>query len=45
MSAPQIAFGTAQGRWLLVVTVLGSALGFLDATIVNVALPSVGERT
>ena len=30
------------GRWLLVATVLGSALAGIDATVVNVALPSLG---
>ncbi|MBA2261919.1 MAG: MFS transporter, partial [Solirubrobacterales bacterium] len=38
-----VAWGTARGRWVLGVTVLGSALGFLDATVVNVALPAIGE--
>ncbi len=31
------------GRWLLVATVLGSALAGIDATVVNVALPSLGD--
>jgi EmrB/QacA subfamily drug resistance transporter len=39
-----VRFGTAQGRWVLAITVLGSALGFLDATVVNVALPSIGRE-
>jgi EmrB/QacA subfamily drug resistance transporter len=38
-----LAFGTAQARWVLVATVLGSGLAFIDATVVNVALPSIGE--
>ena len=42
-SAEAVAWGTARGRWVLGVTVLGSALGFLDATVVNVALPAIGE--
>jgi len=36
--------GTGPGRWVLAVTVLGSALGFLDATVVNVALPQIGRE-
>ncbi len=39
-----VRFGTAPGRWVLAITVLGSALGFLDATVVNVALPSIGRE-
>src|SRR5258705_6096606 len=31
------------GRWVLLVTVLGSGLVVLDATVVNVALPSIGQ--
>ncbi len=43
MNEEAVAWGTAGGRWVLGVTVLGSALGFLDATVVNVALPAIGE--
>lgn len=39
-----VHFGTTPGRWVLFVTVLGSALGFLDATVVNVALPANGRE-
>ena len=31
------------GRWVLLVTVLGSGLVVLDATVVNVALPAIGQ--
>ena len=31
------------GRWVLLVTVLGSGLVVLDATAVNVALPAIGQ--
>lgn len=37
-----VRMGTAAGRWVLVATVLGSSLAFLDATVVNVALPAIG---
>ena len=40
---PQVHFASAQGRWVLAVTVLGSGLAQLDATVVNVALPSIGR--
>ncbi|WP_213450597.1 MFS transporter [Rhizomonospora bruguierae] len=34
----------AAGRWVLLATVLGSALAFVDATVVTVALPAIGRR-
>jgi MFS family permease len=34
---------SAPGRWLLAVAVLGSGIAFLDATVVNVALPEIGR--
>ncbi len=40
--AGDVAFSSTAGRWVLFVTILGSALGFLDATVVNVALPAIG---
>jgi EmrB/QacA subfamily drug resistance transporter len=38
-----IAFQSAAGRWLVAVTVAGSGMAFLDSTVVNVALPKIGE--
>lgn len=35
-------WGTAQARWVLLATVTGSGLAFLDASTVNVALPAMG---
>ncbi len=32
-----------QGRWVLAATVLGSSMAMLDATVVNVALPTIGK--
>ena len=32
-----------QGRWVLAATVLGSGMAFLDGTVVNVALPTIGD--
>ncbi|MEU2390535.1 MFS transporter [Streptomyces sp. NPDC007369] len=40
---PGVALGTARGRWIVLVTVLGSTMALLDATVVNVALPSIGR--
>src|SRR5919106_1451738 len=38
-----LAFSSAQGRWVLAATVLGSGIAFLDSTVVNVALPHIGD--
>jgi EmrB/QacA subfamily drug resistance transporter len=35
---------SAQGRGLLLATVLGSGVAFLDTTVVNVALPTLGRE-
>ena len=35
--------GTPAARWVLLATVLGSGVAFLDGTVVNVALPSIAE--
>ncbi|WP_077040122.1 MFS transporter [Rhodococcus sp. MTM3W5.2] len=34
---------STKGRWVVLATVLGSALAMLDATVVNIALPRIGE--
>jgi EmrB/QacA subfamily drug resistance transporter len=36
-----LRFGTPQARWVLIATVLGSGIAFLDGTVVNVALPAI----
>lgn len=41
MSSPQVRFGTPAGRWVIAAAVLGSAIAFLDSTVVNVALPAI----
>ena len=38
-----IRYRSAAGRWVLLATVLGSSLAFIDATVVNIALPQIGE--
>jgi EmrB/QacA subfamily drug resistance transporter len=38
-----IRWGSAEGRWVLAATVLGSGIVFLDGTVVNVALPAIGR--
>jgi EmrB/QacA subfamily drug resistance transporter len=41
--AASLSFDSAQGRWVLLATVTGSGMAFLDSTVVNVALPHIGE--
>jgi EmrB/QacA subfamily drug resistance transporter len=41
--APAVRLSTTAGRWVLLATVLGSSMAFLDATVVNVALPTIGR--
>ncbi|GAA5156404.1 MFS transporter [Nocardioides marinquilinus] len=36
-----LVLGSPAGRWVLVATILGSAIAGIDATVVNVALPAV----
>jgi EmrB/QacA subfamily drug resistance transporter len=39
----RVRYGEAAGRWVLLACVLGSAMPFIDATVVNIALPRIGE--
>lgn len=41
---PEIAYASRTGRWVLVTTILGSGLASLDASVVGVALPSIGRE-
>jgi EmrB/QacA subfamily drug resistance transporter len=41
--APVLSYSSAPGRWVLAITVLGSGLASLDATVVNIALPTIGR--
>ncbi len=38
-----LAYHEPAARWVLVATVLGTGMAFLDATVVNVALPAIGS--
>ena len=38
-----IRYRSAAGRWVLLATVLGSGLAFIDSTVVNIALPVIGR--
>jgi EmrB/QacA subfamily drug resistance transporter len=41
--ATELAYGERRAWWVLVATVLGSSLTFVDATVVNIALPVIGK--
>jgi EmrB/QacA subfamily drug resistance transporter len=42
--APALTYSSAPGRWVLAITVLGSGIAALDATVVNIALPTIGRE-
>ena len=37
-----LQYGQAAGRWVLLATVLGSGMAFIDGTVVNIAVPHIG---
>jgi len=39
-----VRYASPAGRWVLLATVLGSGIAFLDGTVVNVALPRIGQE-
>jgi EmrB/QacA subfamily drug resistance transporter len=39
----ELRYASAQGRWVLLATVLGSAMASIDATVVGIALPAIGK--
>ncbi|MGW6685209.1 MFS transporter [Streptomyces sp. NPDC054961] len=41
--SPGVRLGTPRGRWIVLTTVLGSGMALLDSTVVNVALPRIGQ--
>lgn len=41
---PGLLFSSVRGRWVVAVTVLGSGIAALDATVVNIALPTIGRE-
>jgi EmrB/QacA subfamily drug resistance transporter len=38
-----LRYGEPAGRWVLLATVLGSGMAFIDGTVVNIALPRIGR--
>jgi len=39
----ELSYASARGRWVLLATVLGSAMASIDATVVGIALPAIGK--
>jgi len=39
-----VRYGTPAARWVLVATVLGSGMAAIDATVVGIALPTIGRE-
>src|SRR5579871_6260166 len=39
-----VCYDTGSGRWILAATVLGSAMAAIDATVVGIALPTIGRH-
>jgi EmrB/QacA subfamily drug resistance transporter len=38
-----LSYASGPGRWVMLVTVLGSAMASIDATVVGIALPAIGR--
>ncbi len=43
-SAPELRYGSSVGYWVIAATVLGSGVAALDATVVGIALPTIGRE-
>ncbi len=41
--AEMLQYGSPRGRWVIAATVLGSGMAALDATVVGIALPTIGR--
>lgn len=41
--ADTLQYGSARGRWVIAAAVLGSGMAALDATVVGIALPTIGR--
>ncbi len=42
-SAAGLSYKSSSGRWVLLATILGSAMASIDATVVGIALPAIGH--
>jgi EmrB/QacA subfamily drug resistance transporter len=43
VTSPSLTYKSAEGRWVLLATVLGSAMASIDSTVVGIALPAIGR--
>ena len=43
-TSPSLAYKSATGRWVIAATVLGSGMAAIDATVVGIALPTIGRN-
>lgn len=41
---PGLRYNSSAGRWVVAVTVLGSAIAAIDSTVVGIALPAIGRN-
>jgi EmrB/QacA subfamily drug resistance transporter len=41
---PDLRYSSPQGRWVIAATVLGSGMAAIDATVVGIALPTIGKE-
>jgi EmrB/QacA subfamily drug resistance transporter len=39
-----LQYATGRGRWVIAATVLGSGMAMIDATVVGIALPTIGRQ-
>jgi EmrB/QacA subfamily drug resistance transporter len=44
VEGPSVSYRSPAGRWVIVATVLGSAMASIDGTVVGIALPVVGRQ-
>ncbi len=42
--APGLRYRSGGGRWVIAATVLGSAMAAIDATVIGIALPTIGRQ-
>jgi MFS family permease len=42
--AGRLRYASGAGRWVILATVLGSGMAALDATVVGIALPTIGRE-
>ncbi|MGO9964210.1 MAG: DHA2 family efflux MFS transporter permease subunit [Acidimicrobiales bacterium] len=43
-TSPGLTYKSAVGRWVIAATVLGSGMAAIDATVVGIALPTIGRK-